>query len=354
LIRVLGLSLYGPQAASHRVRLSQFQAGLAANGIQLEIQSLLDDAYLLQRFAGGRPSLLALIAAYGRRLRTLRQAKQFDLVIVYGELLPLCPSWLERWLLPVPFIYDCDDAFYLKYRQGRLRWLSPLLGAKIDRMMQVAVAITAGNALLADYCRRFNPSVIPLSSVVDTEHYRPAKGCPPACGKQPFTIGWIGSPSTAPYLQELVEPLERLALEQPVRLVVVGGKAPAISGVEIMEHPWTLDQEVPLIQQFDVGVMPLPDTPWARGKCAYKLIQCMACGIPVIASRVGANVDAVPPGCGLLADGSAQWLAAFRQLAADAAQLARMGAAARRWVEERYSLRSALPVLAAVIREAMV
>ena len=75
----------------------------------------------------------------------------------------------------------------------------------------------------------------------------------------------------------------------------MGGPAPAIAGVEVIEQPWSLEQEVPLIQQFDVGVMPLPDTPWTRGKCAYKLIQCMACAIPVVAYRVGANVEAVPP-----------------------------------------------------------
>ena len=99
--------------------------------------------------------------------------------------------------------------------------------------------------------------------------------------------------------------------------------------------------------------MPLPDTPWTRGKCAYKLIQCMACAIPVIASPVGANVDAVPPGCGLLTDSSQQWLAAFSQLAADPGLRDQMGVAARRWVEERYSLRSALPVLERVVRKAL-
>jgi glycosyltransferase involved in cell wall biosynthesis len=353
LIRVLGLSLYGPQAASHRVRLSQFQTGLAAHRIQLEIHSLLDDAYLQRRFAGGRPSLLALLAACARRLRVLWRAKQFDLVIVYGELLPLWPGWLERWLLQVPFLYDCDDAFYLKYRQARLRWLRSLLGAKIDRMMAAAMAITAGNAALAAHARRFNANVTLVPSVVDTELYRPASAHFPAPPDHPFTVGWIGSPSTAPYLQQLVVPLEHLALECPVRLLVVGGPAPLIPGVEVIEHPWALDQEVPLIQQFDVGVMPLPDTPWTRGKCAYKLIQCMACAIPVIASPVGANLDVVPPTCGFLADGSAQWLEAFRQLSADPALREQMGAAARLWVEEGYSLRSALPVLEGVIREAV-
>jgi len=349
-IRVLGLSLYGPQAASHRVRLSQFQPGLAAAGIDLQIQSLLDDAYLQRSFSGRRPSLRGVLAAYGRRLRALRQADRFDVAIVYGELLPFLPDWLERQLLTVPFMYDCDDAFFLKYRTGRLRHLQPLLGGKADRMMEAALAVTAGNAGLAAYARRFNSNVTVLPSVVDTDQFRPAE--PPLAERSahPFTVGWIGSPSTAPYLQLVVEPLQQLAREHPVRLLVVGGPAPAIPGVEVIEQPWSLEREVPLIHQFDVGVMPLPDTPWARGKCAYKLIQCLACGIPVVASPVGANVEAVPPECGLLAATQEGWLVAFRRLAADPELRRRMGRAARLWVDQRYSLHSALPLLTDVIQ----
>ena len=110
-IRILGLALYGPQAASHRVRLSQFQPGLAAAGIDLQIQSLLDNTYLQRSFSGRRPSIRGLLAAYSRRLQDLRQADRFDLAIVYAELLPFLPGWLERQLLQIPFIYDCDDAF---------------------------------------------------------------------------------------------------------------------------------------------------------------------------------------------------------------------------------------------------
>ena len=348
---VLGLSLYGPQAASHRVRLSQFQPGLAAAGIDLQIQSLLDDAYLQRSFSGRHPSLRALFAAYGRRLQALRQVDRFDLAIVYAELLPFLPGWLERQLLQIPFLYDCDDAFFLKYRSGRLRLLQPLLGTKADRLMAAAVAVTAGNTGLAAHARRFNSNVTVLPSVVDTDQFRPNGPQLAERSGGPFTVGWIGSPSTAPYLHLLVEPLQQLARERTVRLLVVGGPAPSVVGVEVIEQPWSLEQEVSLIQQFDVGVMPLPDTPWTRGKCAYKLIQCMACGIPVVASRVGANLEAVPPECGLLADTTAEWLAAFRELAADPRRRARLGAAGRRWVEGRYSLRSALPVLEGVIRQ---
>lgn len=350
-MRVLGLSLYGPQAASHRVRLSQFQTGLAAAGIQLQIQSLLDDAYVRRSFSGDRPSLRRLFAAYGHRIEALHQTHCFDLAIAYGDLLPFLPGWLECHLLKIPFIYDCDDAFFLKYRTGRLRLLQPLLGAKTDRLMSTAVAVTAGNAHLAAYASRFNSNVALLPSVVDTDYYCPADAPVPECSGQPFTVGWIGSPSTSPYLQLLIEPLQHLARERPVRLLVVGGPGPAITGVEVIEQPWSLAQEVPLIQQFDVGVMPLPDTPWTRGKCAYKLIQCMACGVPVVASRVGANLEAVPPECGFLAESPEQWLAALRRLAAAPELRLRFGVSARRWVEDRYSLFSALPLLEKVIRE---
>jgi glycosyltransferase involved in cell wall biosynthesis len=349
-IRVLGLSLYGSQAASHRVRLSHFQPGLAAAGIDLQIQSLLDNAYLQRTFSGRRPSLRSLLAAYACRLQALRQSDRFDLAIVYADLLPFLPGWLERQLLNIPFLYDCDDAFFLRYRTGRLRFLQPLLGAKADRMMAAAVAVTAGNNALAAQARRFNETVIVLPSVVDTNQFRPAAPPPAERSGGPFIVGWIGSPSTAPYLQLLVQPLQQLARERPVRLVVVGGPAPSIAGVDVIEQPWSLEGEVPLIQQFDVGVMPLPDTSWTRGKCAYKLIQCMACGIPVVASRVGANVEAVPPECGLLAESPEQWLAAFRLLATDPELRQRMGLASHQWVEQCYSLRSALPVLTSVIQ----
>ena len=181
--RILGLALYGSQAASHRVRLSQFKTGLAVAGIDLHINSLLDNRYLRRRFSGRPPSIRGLLAAYGRRLQVLRQADQFDLAIVHCELLPFLPGWLERQLLRIPFIYDCDDAFYHKYRSGRLRLFQPLLGAKADRLMASAVAVTAGNTGLASYSRRFNKSVVVLPSVVDTDHFRPVESPSAECSK---------------------------------------------------------------------------------------------------------------------------------------------------------------------------
>ena len=349
MIRVLGLSLYGPQAASHRVRLSQFKAGLAAQGIELHIQSLLSDAYLQRSFSGGRPSIRQLLLDYFQRSQVLRHARSFDLAILQCELLPFLPAWLEQRLLTIPYIYDFDDAYFLKYNSGRLAVLSPLLGHKFDQVIARAAAVTAGNNVLGAFARRFNSHVSVLPSVVDTHHYRPRGDS----SERPFTVGWIGSPSTAVYLQALVEPLQQLASEWPVRFLVVGGHAPNIPGVEVIEQAWTIEQELTLIHLFDVGVMPLPDSAWARGKCAFKLIQCLACAVPVVASPVGANNEAVPVSCGFLASSPSEWLTSFRKLAVDPALRRCMGKAGRSHVEQYYSLAMALPQLAGVIRSVM-
>lgn len=348
-LRVLGLSLYGPQAASHRVRLSQFKPGLAAVGIDLEIQSLLANDYLERRLADKRASLRGLLNAYTNRLQTLRNADWYDLIIVHCELFPFVPGWLESRLLTRPFIYDFDDAFFLKYNVGNLRFFSPFLGGKFNRMISTASAVTAGNRYLATHSSRFNGNVCVLPSVVDTDHYRPAYAN--FSGEKPFTVGWIGSVSTAPYLQLVVKPLQQLGLCMPVRLLVIGGPPPLIPGVEVIPISWRLDEEVSLIHQFDVGIMPLPDTAWARGKCSYKLIQYLACGIPVVASAVGANFDSLPRRCGMLASTPAEWLEAFRLLEADHDMRYRLGVAGRQWVEQHYSLRNSLPILINVIRQ---
>ena len=344
--KVLGLALYGPLAASTRYRLGQYVPGLAEHGIDLQIRHLLGDIYLRRTFGGGSKPWLAMLQASWKRLGDLRGQGRYDAMMLHCELFPLMPGWAERALLRQPYIYDFDDAFYLKYRTGRLRGLSGVLGKKFDSVMKGAAAITAGNHVLADYALQRNASTRFLPTVVDTDRYLPE---PRSRGRE-LKVGWIGSPSTAPYLCELVAPLSTLGLEGPVRLVVIGGRAPKILNITIEELDWSEATEVALINGFDVGVMPLPDDAWARGKCAFKLIQYMACGVPVIASPVGANLDVVQPECGLLAGTQAQWLDALRTLRDQPAHAREMGMAGRELVERHYSLRRNLPVLAETIR----
>lgn len=348
MIRALGLALYGPLAASTRYRLAQYVPGLRREGIDLQVSSLLGDDYLQKRFGGGRLPWVSMLEAGIKRVRGLR-ARDHDVAMLHCELFPLMPGMLECQLLrDVPYVYDFDDAFYLKYRHGRLGVLSPILGRKFDSVMAGAAAITAGNATLVNYAGGFNSDVTLLPTVVDTDRYEPRLNSP----KHPFTVGWIGSPSTAPYLDHLRPALECFGAESPVRLVVIGGRAPNIRNVEIVEKPWREETEVADIQEFDVGVMPLPDDDWAKGKCAFKLIQYMACGVPVVGSRVGANVAVVEPECGFLASSDEEWAAALRAIRNDGALAKSMGDAARSRVEQHYSLRRNLPLLAGVIHNA--
>jgi glycosyltransferase involved in cell wall biosynthesis len=348
MIKVLGLSLYGPLAASNRYRLGQYMPGLANMGIDLQIRHLLGDDYLSARFSGRPPPIATMLKDGLARFEDLWRQDNYDAVILHCELIPLMPGWLERVLIRKPFIYDMDDAFYLKYRSGKMRWARRVLGDKFDTIMAGAAAITAGNYVLADYASRFNTNTHYLPTVVDTDRYLPNKI---SSDEAVFTVGWIGSPSTAPYLSELIAPLSALGQECALKLVVVGGKAPKISNVSIVECDWHEHTELEQINSFDVGVMPLPNDDWARGKCAFKLIQYMACGVPVIASPVGANVDVVNAECGLLASTSLEWLEALRRLRDESATRKAMGKAARLRVVDHYSLHKNLPILAEVIRD---
>jgi glycosyltransferase involved in cell wall biosynthesis len=346
-IKVLGLALYGSLAASTRYRLGQFTPGLAREGIDLGVSGLLGDEYLRRRFDGGRLPLSAMVRAAAERLKQLADRGNYDAAMLYCELLPFMPSWLEQILIRKPYIYDMDDAFYLRYRLGRKRIAQSLLGGKFDALINGAAAVTAGSNTLAGYARKHNPVVTQLPTVVDTTRYVPAR----AGKSEVFTVGWIGSPSTSTYLPELVEPLSCLGAEAPLNFVVIGGKAPAIPNVHVVELPWSEQMEVDLLNTFDVGVMPLPDDEWARGKCAFKLIQYMACALPVVASPVGANSDVVTPECGLLARTSQEWELALRTLRDHQAMRARMGEAGRQRVVEHYSLEIALPRLASLIHQ---
>jgi len=346
MIKVLGLALYGPLAASTRYRLKQYVNGLKSYGIDLQIRHLLGDDYLRIRFAGGSMPFKILIRSVFSRLEHLSNQDNYDCAILHCELIPLMPGMLERGLIRKPYIYDFDDAFYLKYQRGWLGIAGPLLQNKFDTIIAGANTVTAGNAVLADYAKLHNPNTIFFPTVVNTQRYVPQIK---NRGGKVFTIGWIGSPSTAKYLKEIIVPLSTIGQEGAVKFVVIGGKAPHIPNVTVIEIEWKEETELELINSFDIGVMPLTDDEWTRGKCAFKLIQYMSCAVPVVASPVGANIEVVGVSSGLLASTQQDWVDALRKLRDQPNIRKELGKAGRDRVLECYSLHKNLPVLANLI-----
>jgi glycosyltransferase involved in cell wall biosynthesis len=351
-MRVLALTRYARRGASSRLRFEQFVPGLATRGIEVTISPLLDAAYLERRYAGGRTDVVSLARAYASRAAHLLGRNAWDLVWLEKEAFPWLPDLVERRFPRdrVPYVVDFDDAWFHRYDQHRSWLVRHVLGGKLDGVMRRAAVVCAGNEYIADHARRTGASRVELvPTVVDATRYDVA--LPPRAG--PFTVGWIGTPLTAGYLQGLAPVLREVAGARPLRLSAVGASPFQLDGVEVLTPPWSEDGEAAMIAGFDVGVMPLPDSPWERGKCGYKLIQYMASGKPVVASPVGVNTTLVRDGeNGFLANDPASWKQSLIALYDDAALRQTMGAAGRRLVAGSYDLPVQLPRLAEILRSA--
>lgn len=350
MLRVLALTKYDRLAASARMRFVQFEPGLRERGIELSISPLFDDRYLKERFASGRQKPEHVLRALARRARALVEARSWDLAVVCYELFPYLPPLFEQAaLLGLPYVFDFDDAIFHTYDQHPRALVRRLLGDKLSRVIHGARSVIAGSDYLAEYARRSNAHVHLIPTVIDLDRYRVRTG-PKKPG--PFTVGWIGSPSTSTYLDLVAGPLQRLAQEGPLKLLAVGAAPRTIPGVDVEIRPWSEEREVADLLECDVGIMPLTDTPWSRGKCAFKLIQYMACGLPVVASPVGANREVVNAACGLMASDEQAWLSALRRYRDEPTLALQHGAAGRARAEAHYSLQSQLDPLAQIFRQA--
>ncbi|MGZ3659188.1 MAG: glycosyltransferase family 4 protein [Bdellovibrionota bacterium] len=330
--KLLVLSKYGMRAASTRYRFTQYFPALRAAGFEPVLSPLLDDSHLAAHYAG-RLDPRPLARAILRRGLDLLRAGGFEAALLNYEAFPYLPPFYERLLaLRIPFLFDIDDAIFHRYDLSPK--LRPFLGDKIATVAALSRVAIAGNEYLAANLRKRARDVRVIPTVVDTDSYRPLS----AASGEKVVIGWIGSPSTALYLAGVAPALRELSENGKARVVLVGaGKNFQIDvpGVELRD--WAEEREVADVQSFDIGIMPLPDDPWARGKCGFKLIQYMACAKSVVASPVGVNEQIVGAG-GLLARDPAEWKTALTKLVESAALRSELGAAGRARAEAEYSL----------------
>jgi glycosyltransferase involved in cell wall biosynthesis len=352
-MNVLLLTRYGRLGASSRLRSLQYLPSLEQAGIKLAVHPLISDELLSKRYAKGRIDFHAAAKVYFARTLALLRSQTFDLVWIEKEALPWLPATLEKWLMGgIPYVLDYDDAVFHGYDLHRLGLVRLVMGRKIDSLMQDARLVVGGNDYLAQRARKAGASWVEIiPTVVDLARYR-IKIYDPLVAGTPRIV-WIGSPSTAKYIKSLARPLKELARHCTFELRVIGSVV-AIPGVNVTCIPWTEQTEAAEIAACDIGVMPLADSPWERGKCGYKLIQYMACGLPVVASAVGANVDIViHGGNGFLVNDPDEWVTALNALLKSPWQRKEMGRVGRQLTEERYCLQKTSPRMIGLLRAAL-
>ena len=332
---------------AERFRIWQFVEPLRSLGHEVEVRLIRPDRHWTPPPGVGPLRTPIARAASAARLLSVacivRDAGRFDAIVMNRDLVPeVRVSVLEPLLarLNPRLVFDLDDAIYLGRRDGKLRRILPHFGA-----------VVAGNEELAGYLRQYYPNVRVIPTVADGERFRPAL----RRRSGPLRIGWSGSAEPLRlHLPLIREAMEDLAKDYEFEFVVISDERPAFAWRRAQTRfvKWRAETEVADLQQFDIGLMPLPDGPFERAKCAAKAVPYMAVGIPALVSPVGANKDVVVDGeIGFHCSTRAEWRERLAELVKDTALRCRLGAAGRARFEKAYSLQAVLPRWVGLLEE---
>ncbi len=348
--KILLLSRYDNLGASSRYRSYQYIPYLCKEGIEITAAPLFDNDYIKDLYVDRKKNILKVLRVYVKRIINLYHVRNFDVIWIEKEALPWVPGWIERklGLTKATYIVDYDDAIFHRYDQHHFKLIRWILGKKIDRIMRYAAFVLVGNGYLLERAKKAGAKRVEvLPTVIDLEKY-PSNFFN---DNNIFTIGWIGTPITSHYLKLVIPALEEFCKKNTARLVLIGAKRDSLpTNMPVKYVSWSEETETKEIQKFDVGIMPLPDNSWERGKCGFKLIQYMACGKPVIGSPVGVNKKIIKHGInGYQARNIDEWIWAINKLKNDPKLRHKMGKAGRKIVEKNYCLQVTAPKLLKIL-----
>jgi len=346
-MRVLFLIPHPLEGASGRYRVLQYLPWLDRAGMTSVVRPFMSPAlYRLLYQPGHVVTKFGMAAeALFRRVADIVRSSRVDVAVVHREALPLGTALLERLVahLCSRMIFDFDDAIYLNRPSHVNSWTRLLRsGRKTASIVALSSHVIVGNRTLEAYVKQFHSRVSVIPTPIDT-HWYTCRTAP--TNSKRLVIGWIGSHSTAVYLELLQDVLDTILRRYPhVEVRVVGAGRPPLRLPRLRSVPWDLEREVEELHGFDIGLMPMPDDEWARGKCGFKALLYMSAGIPVVASPVGVNSEIVRDGVnGFLAMDRTVWLRRLSELIEDHTRRAQMGQVGRTIVEAEYSLEVSAP-----------
>ncbi|MBI2505756.1 MAG: glycosyltransferase family 4 protein [Candidatus Latescibacteria bacterium] len=360
-MKVLFVTQYGMLAASSRTRVFQYLPYLQAQGIQARVITVLPDRGLggsqlqVTRSPWSKLAyyLWAAWRTFGCGLQVWWVARDAEVLFIQKVIFPAPVRWLLRWRRP-PVVYDFDDAIFtteVRRRHWLAAWKQRRNAAGLPAMLRLADHALVENEYTAAFAASCCSRVSTITGPIDTQRY--GAGSPPPAGRDEVVLGWIGSATTLPYLELIRAPLARLGRRFPhVRLRVIGAASVELEGLPVEARPWSLEGEVEELRSFDIGLMPVPDDPWTRGKGGYKLLQYMASGLPVVTSPVGINCQIVRDGeTGFWARTSEEWEERLARLIADPALRRGMGQRGRAAMEAGYALELSSRRLGEILRQ---
>ncbi len=356
-MRVLFIEPYPTEGPSSRYRIEQYIPYLERSGVECIVRPFISSGFYKIIYKKGlylKKAIFFLNSSI-KRLFDIFTALRCDIIFIHLETYPFGPAVFE-WIfkrLGKKIIYDLDDAIYLGKTSSANQFIKFLkMPSKIEKIIKMSDHIITCNKYLADYARRFNANVTPIHTSVDTERFFPKHTDGDV--KKNVTIGWIGSHSTTPYLAQLKDVFNRLSLEHKFELKIIGAstKVIDITGINVIYKDWRLEDEIGEFQSLDIGVYPLPDNEWILGKTGFKTIQYMSVGIPCVVSSLGTNKEIVKEGInGYLARTDEEWIEKLSLLINNRDLRAKIGLAARKTVEENYSVKVNAPKYLEILRQ---
>jgi glycosyltransferase involved in cell wall biosynthesis len=359
-MRILALvpGLYDT-SPSQRYRLEQWEPLLRERGVEITYEPFEDEELHSLVYQRGHTGKKVRLVARGlrRRLSVISKARNYDLVYILREAALLGPPVFEHFIHQqhVPFVFDFDDAIFVSYRSPSNGYLSYLkFASKTKTICRLASHVMVGNPYLAEYARQVNNNVTVIPTTIDTEEYQvPPRKTEPG----PLVIGWTGSHSTVQHLNTLRGALKKLAEKEHFRLRVVGAPTYECAPIDVEVVKWRSATESQDLSTVDIGVMPLPEDNWSKGKCGLKALQFMALGIPTICSPVGVNRDIIQDNeNGFLAASEDEWVDKLSRLFRSAELRRRLGDAGRKTIEQKYSAAVQAPrvyeIFKSVLRDA--
>lgn len=341
---------------SQRFRMEQYFQYLQQEGFRCDyswfINEVDDELFYSKGHIAGK--FLLLLKAVRVRLSDLLQAKKYDIVFVQREAFMTGSAFFEKRFARsgARLVYDFDDAIWLQDTSAanqNLSWLKR--PSKTADIIKVADLVIAGNQFLADYAKTFNSNIVVIPTVVDTEVFKP--GAKLKAAQAPVCIGWTGSSSTIKHFHLLIPVFRKLKEHYKEHIVIrlIGDKKAMTSESWIEQVSWNASNEVADLRQLDIGVMPLPDDTWSKGKCGFKAIQYMSLAIPCVVSPVGVNTEIIQHGInGMHAQDEEAWITLLSKLIESSDLRKEIGETGRQSIVQKYSVQSQLPILVSKLR----